>query len=139
MNFFRSLLNVLLSGLMVCCAGVHFTNSIPSHMRRKLLVRSIVGQLGFFGYTLGLKYLSISTFSILVYMHPFWTSFFAMCMLKEPFQKVDFGGIIVCFVGVVLISLDEPPSQETAWHTATGVFFTVVTAILMGYIGTLTR
>ena len=57
---------------------------------------------------------------ILFQTSPFWTSILAYKFNNEPLYKVEVIGMILCFVAVVFITIDENDSKEKILSTTTG-------------------
>lgn len=57
---------------------------------------------------------------ILFQTSPFWTSIMAYKYNGEPLYKVEVIGMILCFIAVVLITLDEKEEKSEILSTQTG-------------------
>jgi len=87
----------------------------------------------FLGESFGMKYVSSSLGSIIISTIPLVTPFFAFLFLKERITKFGIIGLIISFVGVTLIVLEE--SQRSS--SLLGVFlmfFAVVSAVGYGIL-----
>lgn len=83
---------------------------------RKTLVffRSFTGQLCFFLFNLCLSLIPLSFTQIIFQTSSFWTSILACCVFAEPLYFVEMVGMVICFAGMVTITLSGQSGADPA-------------------------
>lgn len=80
----------------------------------------------FYGFqSIGLKYLPSGLYSVIVYLQPVLVVIFAWAILKEPLTRLKIFGVLLGFLGVVMVSL-EGISGKIA---PIGILFALITSI----------
>ena len=99
----RAVITLWLSYLLVRRTGVN----IWGKNKRLLLVRGLLGftALSFFYYSL--VHLPLAEASIIQYTNPIFTAILAALLLREHMGRWDVGGVLVSFLGVLLIARPE--------------------------------
>uniref|UniRef100_A0A7S4Q6Z8 EamA domain-containing protein n=1 Tax=Alexandrium monilatum TaxID=311494 RepID=A0A7S4Q6Z8_9DINO len=100
--FWRSVFMSLGSLVMLAASGVS-PLGLPG-TRLLLSVRGVAG-FGFMGgFYYAIKLLPLSDAVVITYTSPVITAVAAALLLKEPFEKIDMVGSLLCMTGVVMIS-----------------------------------
>ncbi|CAN5865338.1 DMT family transporter [soil metagenome] len=96
----RAVITLGLSYLLVRRTGVH----IWGKNKRLLVLRGLLGftALSFFYYSL--VHLPLAEASIIQYTNPIFTAILAALLLREHMGRWDVGGVLVSFLGVLLIA-----------------------------------
>ena len=110
-SFFRSIALMAMSLPQVLRKGISPVKEVPSEMRTTLIVRSIIGQIGFLAYNFALTILPFSTMFVIINSAPIFTSVLAFYMVNEPIMKTEIIAIIVCFSSVLLISFGKQDKE----------------------------
>lgn len=84
----------------------------PTHLMKDLIARSFAGQITLALLNVTVTLLPMGTAMILIQSNPFWMSILACLMLNERIRPIEIGGIIVCFVGVLLIAYSKSEEEE---------------------------
>ena len=85
--FVRTFINFLSAIITVSLSGKHPINDVPKHLRNGLLVRTIVGLIGFNAFVYGVKILPMFIMSIINNTAPFWASILGYFILNEKVSK----------------------------------------------------
>lgn len=125
---------ILLAGMRTFLGGLLLTLFlIPTWKKIKLrenwakyCISAFFNTIIFFGLqTVGLVYMPGGLFSVLVYFQPVLIALFAALWLGEPLTKLKISGLIVGFVGIIIISANG----FTGELSSIGIFMALVTAI----------
>jgi drug/metabolite transporter (DMT)-like permease len=97
--FFRSIVSLVLSLIILKRAGVH-----PLGNKRKYLVlRGIFGVIALSSFFFTLQNLPIATAIVIQYLSPMFTALFAIWILKEPMKPVQWLFFALSFAGIIVI------------------------------------
>ncbi|WP_262713926.1 DMT family transporter [Salibacter halophilus] len=97
--FFRSIVSLVLSLIILKRAGVH-----PLGNKRKYLVlRGIFGVIALSSFFFTLQNLPIATAIVIQYLSPMFTALFAIWILKEPMKPIQWLFFALSFAGIIVI------------------------------------
>ena len=122
-TLFRNLMIMGISLILVMCQG---RNPITAGLemegweKKLLLFRAILGWLITFAINACLTMIPFTLLVILFQTSPFWTSIMGYKYNNEPLYKVEIIGMILCFIAVVAITLDEKEEGDQIMSTQTG-------------------
>ena len=108
----RTFVNFLVSVYTVTHNKKHVFDDVKPEFRSTLLLRSILGVIGFTLMVFATKYLPIFIVTIIFNTSPFWTAIFAFLILSAPIHRKDLLLMIGCFIGVVMIALAKEEEME---------------------------
>ena len=77
----------------------------------------------FFGESYGMKYLSSTVGSVLIGTIPIFTAIFGYLYFREKLSRINIGGIIISFAGVLLVILENDLSFRIS---VKGLFFMIL-------------
>lgn len=125
---------VLFSGIRSTIAGLLFAIIlIPQwkQIRWKenwtiYVISSVFNVILFFGIqSIGLQYLPAGLYSVIVYLQPVLVVILAWAFLKEPLSRIKMIGVLLGFLGVVMVSLDGISGKIAP----IGFVFALITAV----------
>ena len=97
--FFRSIVSLVLSLVILKRAGVH-----PLGNKRKhLVLRGIFGVIALSSFFFTLQNLPIATAIVIQYLSPMFTALFAIWILKEPMKPIQWLFFALSFAGIIVI------------------------------------
>lgn len=104
-----SALRLIIGSLLLCIIGI--IKKVPLPHLKDIPFILLLGFCGFTVYhtslSIGEYYVSAGIASLLVSTTPIFSALLAILFLKERFSKSAWGGSIIAFLGVVLISIDN--------------------------------
>lgn len=110
-QLFRNVAMIGFSGLYLMYIGLNpVTADVDDSTRRLLIYRCLVGQFNFFLINLCITLIPLSLLTILFQTNPFWITILSYFINREPILPNELLGMLVCFVAVIFISMDQ--SQE---------------------------
>lgn len=130
-TFYRNVIVFIISALILA----HSAKKEPRKLYKDrsdltwLIIRSIFGTIGILANFYTVDHMPIAIASVINKLSPFFTIIFAAIFLKEAINKVQAMGIIMAFIGVVVL---VRPGSETSLLTLTPVFIGVVGALFAG-------
>lgn len=98
--FFRSVIGVVLIGILVAHSGVHLLKT--QHLTRHWL-RNIAHFGGQYGWFYGLAYLSLAEVIAIEFTTPIWTALFAFFLLGEKLSTARITALVLGVIGLLLI------------------------------------
>lgn len=125
---------VLLAGMRAFLGGVILSFFlIPTWKKiklrenwRKYCISAFLNTVLFFGLqTVGLVFMPGGLFSVLVYFQPVLIAVFASFWLGEPMSKLKISGLIVGFIGIIIISANGINGELSS----IGIFMALLTAV----------
>lgn len=125
---------VLFSGIRSIIAGLFLTLIlIPQWKRIKwkenwsvYVISSIFNVILFYGVqSIGLQYLPAGLYSVIVYLQPVIVVILAWAILHEPLNRIKIIGVLLGFLGVVMVSIDGISGKIAP----IGFVFALITAI----------
>ncbi|MEH6446244.1 MAG: DMT family transporter [Oceanospirillaceae bacterium] len=113
---------------------LYLTKEFPSGLRTKRpkghVYRCLLGCLAMFASFASLKYLPISHATVIGYLAPILAVLLARGMLKEEVTGARWAGIIIGFVGMLVLILPNVSGVEADQSYFTGVVLGLLTAVL---------
>ncbi|MFT5708969.1 MAG: drug/metabolite transporter (DMT)-like permease, partial [Oceanospirillaceae bacterium] len=113
---------------------LYLTKEFPSGLRTKRpkghVYRCLLGCLAMFASFASLKYLPISHATVIGYLAPILAVILARVMLKEEVTGARWAGIIIGFVGMLVLILPNVSGVEADQSYFTGVMLGLLTAVL---------
>lgn len=140
LGYWRGLVGLLINVLYVYCHGIHIF-SIPRSSVKFLMLRGFVGFLGLGCAFTALRFLSISSATVVFFTNPFFTSVLAAFVLKESFKIYDFFALLAGLAGVFLLfrpSFVPTPGYDSR-ERALGVGLGLLGALCAGLAYTASR
>ena len=101
--FFRSIGSLIICYFQIRSAGI----SIWGNNKKILIARGIAGVIALVLFFFVLQKVSFATAITLQYLSPIFTSLIGVKMLKEKVVPLQWISLIICFLGVVLLSLGD--------------------------------
>ena len=106
-QLFRSLGILIAAAIELCCTRRSPITEFPTSDKYTLLLRCIMGSLVILLFNICLSLIPLTTLMIIFQSSSFWISLLAFCMFREPLYLVEMLGMVVCFAGMVTITLSE--------------------------------
>ena len=100
--FFRSVINMIMSALVIRRSGVAFYESVPMSLRPVMFSRSIIASLGFITYTTAPMYIPIGVFQVIMNLSMFAAAILAWLWLNEKITSVEVFAMFIAFYGIYL-------------------------------------
>ena len=94
------------------CTGIKLKDNFPSNAKTVLLFRCISGQIAFFCFNMSLQFVPITITNIIFKTGSFWISILAFFFLNERISCVEIVGILLCFAGMVTITLSTSQTNQ---------------------------
>lgn len=119
-TLFRNLMIMGLSLILLMCQGrnpISAGMEMESWERRLLLFRAILGWLITFAINACLTMIPFTLLVILFQTSPFWTSIMGYKYNNEPLYKIEIFGMILCFICVIAITIDEKDEGDHIMST----------------------
>ena len=110
--FYRTFCLFLLAAVTAFIKKKHVLNEVKKGQRMIVLIRSIVGLIGFTSLLLGLQHLPIYVTTILMNTAPFWVTILSYFILKSKVTTKDLLLIVGCFSGVVILSIGQKMGDD---------------------------
>lgn len=98
--FFRSVIGVVLIGILVAHSGFHLLKT--QHLTRHWL-RNIAHFGGQYGWFYGLAYISLAEVIAIEFTTPIWTALFAFFLLGEKLSTARITALVLGIIGLLLI------------------------------------
>lgn len=98
--FFRSVIGVVLIGILVAHNGVHLLKT--QHLTKHWL-RNIAHFGGQYGWFYGLAYISLAEVIAIEFTTPIWTALFAFFLLGEKLSTARITALVLGIIGLLLI------------------------------------
>ncbi len=130
--FWRLFLVVLLLSPLLLSAEIRkqFRSvSSFSHMKYFILAGFFLS-LHFFSWIQSLEYTSVAASVIVVNSSPLWVIFLSFALFRETITSSQVIGLILCFIGIILIAFGEVPSQLLGSFQE-GVFLALFGALMV--------
>jgi len=124
-------MRALIGGLLLAVFIFHLRSKINWRKHwKKYFISAFFNTICFFGIqTAGLIYLPGGLFSVLVYFQPVLLSIFAWIWLGEHMSSIKITGLLIGFVGIVVVSVDG----LTTHLSGIGVSLALLTAICWAF------
>ncbi|PIC79281.1 EamA family transporter [Sporosarcina sp. P18a] len=102
---------------------------------RKYCISALFNTVLFFGlHTIGLHYLPGGLFSVLVYFQPVLLGLFAWMWLGESMTAIKVTGLLIGFIGIVVVSVEHFSNQISLLGVILGVLTAFFWAIGVAYV-----
>ena len=135
---------------MLICFGVltlqraSYVQGLTRENLPYFLLRAIIGAGWYYTFTATYKLLPLVIGGVIIASSALFTPLLTYLLLGEPVMKVDVIGIVISFLGIVMLSYGKENSGEqiaegTAFSYFLGIFFGLVTALGVGFLTILTR
>jgi drug/metabolite transporter (DMT)-like permease len=106
--FMRSVVSLLHSALLTKLKGIEFIGDEVrdnTQNRQDLLIRSILGCIGYSCFVFATSQLPIGITMIVYNMGPFWASLLGWAVNKDSLTSFEFVCMVLSFGGIALVSL----------------------------------
>ena len=90
----------------------NFFEGIPKREKGFLLGRAFMGQISFLAFIFSLQVLPMATAATLFHINTMLIAILAYIALKESLHYIEIIGLVLCFVGVVIIERSDPSTTE---------------------------
>ena len=77
--------------------------ALPKDLRITMLVRAVTGYIGLTGLYMAISYTDLSKAATIFWCNPLFTALWAYLYLKEKLSKFDVAGMIIAFLGILLM------------------------------------
>jgi len=128
---FRALVGLFCISLYNWYLGSKPWEEIPRRHYAKMFARSLGGTWGFILYTYIITILPLTLTTVVFQTNPFWMSVLGICFLGERIMKVEIIGIVLCFGGVVMVTL--APSDAEVSTDSNVLLFGVSLCLVMAW------
>ena len=119
---------------------------VPKDMRPFVACRALFGTIGLTSLTFGVLLIPLAVANIIYNTAVVWSAIVAWILLGERLSKLQVYGLVVSFVGIILItysSLQSDPSEVGKKSSQTaivvGCLCCLLTAVLLGVVTVQTR
>ena len=102
------------AAIQLCWLKQNPIKAVPKAQHKDLFIRIVAGQLTFGLICFAYISIPIATAAILNQTSPFWISIMACCILNEKILLLEVAGILICFVGVVIVGIGKQERIESA-------------------------
>ena len=107
-SFLRSFFNLISSIIQVKSYDEKFFSSVPKRLGMTLLMRCLVGTVGFAAFAIAMQYVPLSVFFVIFNSNPFTTALLSYFWLKEQLTFFEIGLMLCAFSGILMMSLSQP-------------------------------
>ncbi len=126
--FFRLVISSIIL-ILISVISRNFVRLEKKHIPIFLLLSLFQPFLYFIGETTGLNYVSPPVAAILIALIPLLTPFAALIFLSEKISILNFVGIIISLLGIILVIFEKDLSLIIAWEGLALMFLAVFAAI----------
>jgi len=146
--FVRSAVSFIHSLIVVICLRIPIYGpelSENPHTRKMLLLRSIIGTIGFGTFVFAVARLPLGVINIIGSTKPFWSSILSFFVLGETVRGLEIGFMVCSFGGILLIAIasmqkDEDNTDGTSESRYLfGLLFVIIFSFAAATVGVLTR
>lgn len=103
LSWFRTVINLCVTFFVMKVWFKVQLNGLPTYFYRLMLVKSVIGSVGFLAMTVSMQYLPISLFYIIISLSPFLISVLSYLFLGETLHRREFVGLFVSFSGILIL------------------------------------
>ena len=89
-----------------------FLNSIPSRLYKSLCFRSLAQSVAFFFLAAGSRLVPLGIFFVVFNSNIFIAALIAYCLLDERLYSFELFGMILAFIGVIIIGFSDTAEPE---------------------------
>jgi drug/metabolite transporter (DMT)-like permease len=122
--FFRAI-----TSLLICYAMMRYLSvSVVGKENKLLILRSLVGLSSMVFFFWGIQHLPLGIAVSIRYLSPIFATIFALFILREKIKPIQWGFILIAFVGVIIIK--DYGGQINTF----GLIITMISAVLSGMV-----
>lgn len=129
-------MRALLGGFLITLLIIKLRDRLQWRQHwRKYSISALFNTILFFGlHTIGLHYLPGGLFSVLVYFQPVLLGLFAWMWLGESMTPIKITGLLIGFVGIIVVSIEHFTAQLSILGVILGVLTAFFWAIGVVYV-----
>ncbi|PID14736.1 EamA family transporter [Sporosarcina sp. P34] len=129
-------MRALLGGCLIALLIIKLRDRLQWRQHwRKYCISALFNTVLFFGlHTIGLHYLPGGLFSVLVYFQPVLLGLFAWMWLGESMTAIKVTGLLIGFIGIVVVSVEHFSTQISLLGVILGVLTAFFWAIGVAYV-----
>ena len=112
LSFFRTAATFVVSLVAALCLRQNPLRDVPSDLRMPLLIRCLCGSMAFIAVAATVKLIPLTIFQTISNLTPFVSAVFAFLWLGDQLTVLQVVSMIVCFGGIVLVTVARPKSAD---------------------------